>query len=112
MLSQKPDRRLPFPTWKVLGAALCILWAAVAGRSPAQIANSPSGKGPVTLTLDGTVVNSVTGEPVGRALVRVLGPVQRSAFTDQEGHFQIDGIQEGSPLSAQKPGYFSPMGMD
>jgi Carboxypeptidase regulatory-like domain len=45
---------------------------------------------------------------VGRALVRVLGPVQRTTFTDQEGHFQIEGVQEGSPLSAQKPGYFSP----
>ncbi len=49
---------------------------------------------------------------MGRALVRVLGPVPRSAFTDQEGHFQIDGVQEGSPLGVQKPGYFSPMDMD
>ena len=72
----------------------------------------PSGKGSATFTLNGTVVNSVTGEPVGRALVRVLGPVQRTAFTDQEGHFQIEGVQEGSPLGAQKPGYFSPMALD
>ena len=49
---------------------------------------------------------------MGRALVRVLGPLQRSAFTDQEGHFQIEGVQEGSPLNAQKPGYFSPMELD
>ncbi len=49
---------------------------------------------------------------MGRALVRVLGPVQRTTFTDQEGHFQIEGVQDGSPLSAQKPGYFSPMALD
>ena len=49
---------------------------------------------------------------MARALVRVLEPVPRSAFTDQEGHFQIDGVQEGSPLGAQKPGYFGPMDLD
>jgi Carboxypeptidase regulatory-like domain len=114
MVPQKPDGHMPFPspTWKVFGAVLCILWSTAAGLSSAQIANSPSGKVPATFTLNGTVVNSVTGEPVGRALVRVLGPVQRTTFTDQEGHFQIEGVQDGSPLSAQKPGYFSPMALD
>ena len=54
-------------------------------------------------------MNSVTGEPIARALVRIYGVVQRSAFTDSEGHFQIDGLPAGSTnIALQKPGYSSP----
>ena len=61
--------------------------------------------------MNGTVVNSVTGEPVARALVRVYGVAQRSAFTDSEGHFQIDGLPAGSTnIDLQKPGYSNQQG--
>ena len=56
--------------------------------------------------VSGTVVNSVTGEPIGRALVRINGLLQRSTFTDSEGHFEMDGLAAGRfNLTAQKPGY-------
>ena len=59
-----------------------------------------------TFILSGTVVNSVTGEPIPRALVRTNGMVQRTAFTDGEGHFQIDGLPAMQvSVIAQKPGY-------
>ncbi len=54
-------------------------------------------------------MNSVTGESIGHALVRLAGSSQRTVFADGEGHFQIDGLPAGMVnVSAQKPGYFSP----
>ena len=59
-----------------------------------------------TFVLSGNVINSVTGEPIGRALVRAIGQTSRNAFTDQEGHFQFEDIPAGRfVLMAQKPGY-------
>lgn len=64
---------------------------------------SPNGE---TFSLSGTVVNAVTGAPVARALVRIMGGQQRDAFSDSDGHFQIDGMQAGRVMvMAQKPGY-------
>jgi hypothetical protein len=57
-------------------------------------------------TVHGTVVNSVTGEPIYRALVQVGG--QFAALTDHEGHFEFDGVEAGSVVPwAMKPGYFA-----
>lgn len=73
--------------------------------SSASAAQSPSANGE-TFTLSGTVVNSVTGEPIARAMVRTNGVVQRTAFSDSEGHFQIDGLPPVQvTVTAQKPGY-------
>ena len=91
---------------------LCIWCVVLARLLPAQIVNASSAKGAGSFTVSGTVVNSVTGAPIGRALVRVSGVIQRTAFTDSEGHFQIEGIQEGYFIEAQKPGYFNPLEPD
>lgn len=64
-----------------------------------------------TFSLSGTVVNSVTGAPIARALVRTMGSQQRSAFSDSDGNFQIDGMQAGRAMvMAQKPGYVTEQG--
>lgn len=57
-------------------------------------------------TVTGSVVDSVTGEPIRRALVQVM---QRSGFTDDQGHFQFTGMTptSGGWIQARKPGYFS-----
>ncbi len=61
-----------------------------------------------TFVLSGTVVNSVTGEAISRALVRASGQAGRTAFTDSEGHFQFEGLPAGQiTLTVQKPGYVS-----
>lgn len=61
-----------------------------------------------TFVLSGTVVNSVTGEPIARALVRASGQASRVAFTDGEGRFEFEGLPAGQIiLMAQKPGYFN-----
>ncbi len=84
------------------------LWAVWSGTAPAQMSLSRSSKGDASFTLSGSVVNSVTGEAIGHALVRVAGSSQRTVFADSEGHFQIDGLPAGMVnVSAQKPGYFS-----
>jgi len=81
-------------------------------------------------TLSGTVVNSVTGEPVSRALVQISSnqaPVfhppmgeeddpnafdpgyrQRTMLTDREGRFKFEGLpQMRTTLIARKPGFFN-----
>ena len=64
------------------------------------------------LSLGGTVINSVTGEPVKRALVQIFGqrgveptqPFTASAFTDSEGAFRFTGLTAGAySISARKP---------
>ena len=79
-------------------------------RSMAQNSSSQQ-----TYTLSGVVVNSATGEPVPHALVRTNGTLQRNTFTDNEGHFQIDGLPQCQvTVTAQKPGFFTdqdPAGM-
>lgn len=74
----------------------------LAGIATAQT----SAKSGDTFMVSGTVVNSVTGEPIGRALVRINGFPQRTSFSDAEGHFEIDGLAAGRVnITVQKPGY-------
>lgn len=54
--------------------------------------------------LEGTVINSVTGKPLARALVEAFGHVM---LTGPEGEFSFDGLSAGSvQVRASKPGYF------
>jgi phage gp45-like len=57
-------------------------------------------------SLSGTVVNSLTGEPVRRALVQVSDGNSAAAVTDNTGHFQLSGLKEGQAfVSVMKPGF-------
>ena len=59
-------------------------------------------------TLTGTVVDSVTGEPIRKALVQIYSGQRRMTFSGDDGRFQLEGIPAGSySVTAQKPGYFS-----
>jgi hypothetical protein len=72
----------------------------------AQTFPASAAKNGETFMVSGTVVNSVTGEGIGRALVRVNGFPQRTSFSDSEGHFEIDGLAAGHVnITVQKPGY-------
>jgi len=80
---------------------LCVLAAAQNRPDPSKAAAS--------FTLTGTVVNSVTGEPIPRALVRLNGAMERVVFSDAQGGFEFVGLPAGSAdINAQKPGYFDP----
>jgi hypothetical protein len=59
-------------------------------------------------TLNGTVINSVTGEPLSRAVVELSGDGGRVTFTDHEGRFQFKGLPLlRTTLIAHKPGFFN-----
>ena len=97
----------------------------------AQSASDASLRGTdaATFTLTGTVINSVTGEPISRALVQVDGPQIRNlsgitrvrmaeldampgvpvTLTDRDGHFKFEGLPRSSArIVAKKPGFFNP----
>src|SRR6266478_5115257 len=59
-------------------------------------------------TLRGTVIDSVTGNPVRGAFVQASTGSAWSAFTDAEGKFQFDALPIGPvTLHAAKPGFLS-----
>lgn len=75
----------------------------LASRLAAQQAAASSSSCPCTLR--GTVLDSVTGNPIHGALVQSSA---RSAFTDSEGKFQLDALPAGpTTVQAAKPGYLS-----
>src|SRR5215470_7727834 len=54
----------------------------------------------------GRVVNVLTGEPVGGAMVQIPG--QKARFSDSEGNFTLTGLARGRyVLVGRKPGYFN-----
>jgi hypothetical protein len=87
--------------------SLCAFTAAAA----AQISASPSPIGDGSFMVEGSVLNSVTGEPIANSLVRMDGSAQRTAFSDAKGHFEFDGLPAlpgGSLIvTAEKAGYYS-----
>ena len=90
---------------------ICTCWAPIClgqifsqAQAPPPNQNAAS---PTKVNVSGTVVNSVTGEPLRRALVDLAGAAPRSAFTGADGRFQLANVPEGRVwLNAQKPGYF------
>ncbi len=59
-------------------------------------------------TLSGTVVNSVTGEPIRRALVQIFMAGQQAVLTDASGHFEFNDLPPGqTAVSVRKPGFFT-----
>ena len=75
------------------------------GRVSAAQPRTPEGNDCI---LKGTVVNSVTGEPIRNALVQVTLDKTRSTLTQTDGSFQFRGLPEGTAsVSARKPGFFN-----
>jgi len=65
-------------------------------------------QGAASYPIRGTVVNSVTGEPIRGALVQIYANRQRSALTGADGSFQFADVPAGTVnLNVQKPGFFT-----
>lgn len=59
-------------------------------------------------SLTGTVVNSVTGEPIRRALVQIYTGAQLMVLTDGNGRFEYDNLSRGqTSINVRKPGFFT-----
>jgi len=70
-------------------------------------AQSPAAS-PCPCTLQGSVVDSISGQPVPHALVKLTAPSPRAALTDSAGRFQFEGLPAGSAtLEAEKPGFLA-----
>jgi hypothetical protein len=99
-------------TLSTIATILIVSGSSLVAQDSIQVFSSPNrsveSRSPEKYSLSGTVVNSVTGEPIRKALVQLYFSQKRSTFTDENGHFQLDGIPAGSySISPQKPGYFS-----
>lgn len=87
----------------------------VAGVAQTQMQSSAGSSTPDPVTISGQVINSATGVPIPRALVRMNGQSNRAMMTDHEGKFrfeQVTGMQFGQTtstlinLQVTKPGYY------
>jgi carboxypeptidase family protein len=59
-------------------------------------------------SLSGTVVDSVSGEPIRRALVQIFIGDPTAVLTDSNGAFQFDDLPAGqTSIAARKPGFFT-----
>lgn len=93
--------RRPFiPT--LLSVAQFLLFS----NSAAAQSSMPSSSCPCTLR--GSVVDSVSGQPVPHVLVNLSGASCRAALTDSEGKFEFEGLPASQMiLEADKPGFLS-----
>jgi len=80
---------------------------AIAAPDPAESSKPEDNK----YTLAGTVVNSLTGEPIRRAAVVISGHASGATLTDNSGYFEFGGLAEGRIfVGATKPGFLSEPG--
>lgn len=83
---------------------LTLAGGAVAQETPAATSDSPP---PAIYKLSGTVINSVTGEPIPRALVELSQSPQHAMLTGRDGTFEFDSLPAGeATLLVRKPGFF------
>ena len=76
--------------------------------SPIPALGAQFAQGAASYPIRGTVVNSVTGEPIRGALVQIYANRQRSALTGADGSFQFADVPAGTVnLNVQKPGFFT-----
>lgn len=92
-----------------LGVASCLV---VSGPSAAiQIQIGPNGaagtsSGAGQYKLSGTVVDALTGAPIRRALVQLMGGQSQAMLTDEGGKFRFENLAQGQAvIYAHKPGY-------
>ena len=69
---------------------------------------SPQNSNDDKYSLRGSVVNSLTGEPLRGVLVQVYLNGQSSMLTGPDGRFQFDNLPAGqSAITVRKPGFFA-----
>lgn len=86
--------------------AVLLIGAAISYAQIDSGTAAPGGEGK-RYSVRGSVVNSVTGEPIARALVNLQGQSQQMTMTDANGSFRFEGVPAGrATLAAERPGFF------
>ncbi len=93
---------------RLLLAFLCFNFVRVSAGQIGSVPATPPDQNVKRYPISGIVYNTVTNEPIGRALVHVnSGQEQHVAFTGSDGRFQLANIAEGNVwINAQRPGFF------
>jgi len=87
----------------VLVIAASIGWGEIA-ENPEQSGGGLSSQASDAHSFSGVVVNSITQQPISRALVQVGA---HAALTDHDGRFEFENVTAGTGApTASKPGYF------
>ena len=84
------------PIWLLLLGLICLLGL----RQPVSAQSGQTNPGPVTVS--GQVINSISGQPVPRALVRLGDHVQ---MTNYEGRFEFPQVTDNGTIQVTKPGF-------
>jgi hypothetical protein len=107
--------RLAAVAWGLLLLVSLAFFLPVEGVAQTQTLSSSTSATPDPVTISGQVINSATGVPIPRALVRMSGLNNRAMLTDHEGKFrfeQLTGLQFSQTtstfvnLQVTKPGYY------
>jgi hypothetical protein len=87
----------------VLVVASSIAWSQIA-EDPGSSGGGLSPQASNPNSLSGVVVNSITGQPISRALVQIG---EHAALTGHDGRFEFENVTEGAGApTVSKPGYF------
>ena len=84
------------PIWLSVLGLICLLGL----RQPVSAQSAQTNPGPVTVS--GQVINSTSGQPVPRALVRLGEHVQ---MTNYEGRFEFPQVTDNGTIQVTKPGF-------
>lgn len=98
-----------FPRLSALKASVLVCCLASLAQSQISSSASSLSRADAPLqTIQGKVVNSLTGDPIRRALVSFYTDTQRAVLTDDEGRFVFERVRPW-PMSLQvrKPGFFA-----
>jgi len=104
------DLFLRFGIWALASCLVAV--SGSAQETGAQLATTPdesahSKTDGNSYSLSGSVINSLTGEPVRHAAVQISGQSAGVALTDAGGRFVLEGLAEGNVfLTAIKPGFY------
>jgi hypothetical protein len=104
----RPTTRALLLLVAVSGGSLASLWAQLGPAAPLSQAGVATAQNSALYPVAGIVINSVTGQPIPRALVQIAGPEHYSVLTGADGKFHLDRVPQGQfPITVQKPGFFS-----
>ncbi len=101
------DRVLYLLRYVICVCAFCIISSLVVATpaAPLQIQIGPNGaadtsSGAGQYKLSGTVVDALTGAPIRRAMVQLMGGQSQAVLTDEGGKFRFENLAQGQSVES------------